>query len=82
MAGGRAVCGGIGGPSGRPVACSSLALWPARDDMEDLYGDPLAMWRTWAGDVTGHAIDCGHHTAEEAPHELAKSLLSFLQSVR
>ncbi|WP_347696974.1 hypothetical protein [Nonomuraea sp. B12E4] len=50
--------------------------------MEDLYGDPLAMWRTWAGDVTGHAIDCGHHTAEEAPHELAKSLLSFLQSVR
>ena len=25
-----------------------------RDDLEDLYGDPLAIWRAWAPDLRGH----------------------------
>ena len=29
--------------------------------MEDLYGDPLAIWRDWADDVHGQSVDCGHH---------------------
>ncbi|MBB5132428.1 haloacetate dehalogenase [Thermocatellispora tengchongensis] len=66
--------------AGRRVTCPALFLWSARDDMEDLYGDPLAIWRTWVDDVTGHPIDSGHHVAEEAPEELAKSLLAFLRS--
>jgi haloacetate dehalogenase len=45
--------------------------------MEDLYGDPLAIWRDWAEDVDGHSIDCGHHIAEEAPAELASDLAKF-----
>ncbi|RSN14380.1 alpha/beta hydrolase [Nonomuraea sp. WAC 01424] len=64
--------------AGRRLTCPTLFLWAARDDMEDLYGDPLAIWRTWAGDVTGHPIDSGHHMAEEAPDELAAALLTFL----
>jgi haloacetate dehalogenase len=45
--------------------------------MEDLYGDPLAIWRDWAGDVRGQSVDCGHHIAEEAPAELAALLAAF-----
>lgn len=55
-----------------------LVLWSTRDDLEDLYGDPLVIWRTWAEDVTGHGIDSGHHIAEQAPSELAAALGDFL----
>ncbi|WP_049569052.1 alpha/beta fold hydrolase [Nonomuraea sp. SBT364] len=65
--------------AGRRLTCPTLFLWAAKDDMEDLYGDPLAIWRTWADDVTGYAIDSGHHLAEEAPEQLAAALLAFLR---
>jgi haloacetate dehalogenase len=63
--------------AGRRIGCPMLFLWAARDDLEDLYGDPLAIWRDWADDVRGHSLDCGHHLAEEAPGELAASLAGF-----
>jgi len=63
--------------AGRRIGCPVLFLWAARDDLEDLYGDPLAIWRDWADDVRGQRIDCGHHIAEEAPHELATLLAGF-----
>jgi len=63
--------------AGRRIACPLLFLWAARDDMEDLYGDPLEIWRDWADDVRGLSIDCGHHIAEEAPDELAGLLAAF-----
>jgi haloacetate dehalogenase len=46
--------------------------------MEDLYGDVLGVWHPWAGDLRGHALDCGHHMSEEAPEELATVLHAFL----
>ena len=50
-------------------------LWAARDDLEELYGDVLAVWRGWADDLRGgRALDCGHHLSEEAPQELAAEL--------
>jgi haloacetate dehalogenase len=64
--------------AGRRVGQPLLALWSTRDDLEDLYGDPLAIWRNWADDVTGHGIDSGHHVAEQAPDELAAALGTFL----
>jgi haloacetate dehalogenase len=48
-----------------------------RDDLEDLYGDPLVIWRDWADDVRGHSIDSAHHMAEEAPDVLAAALGEF-----
>jgi len=63
--------------AGRRISCPVLFLWAARDDMEDLYADPLAIWRDWADDVRGQSIDCGHHIAEEAPAELAAHLTEF-----
>jgi haloacetate dehalogenase len=65
--------------AGRRVACPTLVLWALRDDLEYLYGDPLAIWRAWADDLRGGSIDCGHHMAEEAPDELAARLRAFLR---
>ena len=64
--------------AGRRVVCPTLVLWAAHDDMEDLYGDPLAVWRPWAEDLRGARLDSGHHMAEEAPEELATELRAFL----
>jgi haloacetate dehalogenase len=64
--------------AGRTVQCPTLVLWSTRDDMEDLYGDPLAVWRSWAGDVRGEPIDSGHHVAEENPEAVVTALHRFL----
>ncbi|MFD9739350.1 alpha/beta fold hydrolase, partial [Umezawaea sp. NPDC059074] len=63
--------------AGVRIECPTLALWSLRDDLEDLYGDPLAIWRDWAPGVRGHGIDSGHHMAEEAPDDLATTLAEF-----
>ncbi len=63
--------------AGHRVRSPLLVLWSKRDDLEDLYGDPLMIWRSWAGDVRGHSIDSGHHVAEEAPEALAAALGDF-----
>jgi haloacetate dehalogenase len=64
--------------AGRTIGCPVLVGWSTRDDMEELYGDVVDIWRAWAGDARGVAIDSGHHVAEEAPDELADVLLDFL----
>jgi haloacetate dehalogenase len=66
--------------AGRKLACPVLVIWASRDDMQRLYGDPVAVWRGWAADVTGRPIDSGHHIAEEAPAELAAALTGLLQT--
>ncbi len=64
--------------AGRRVACPTLVAWSTADDMQDLYGDVLAVWRPWTSDLRGVAITSGHHMAEEAPGELAAALTAFL----
>jgi haloacetate dehalogenase len=65
--------------AGRQIMCPMLLLWATRDDLEDIYGDPLAVWRPWvAGPLRGAPIDSGHHQAEEAPEAVARELLGFL----
>ena len=66
--------------AGRRVGCPTLVGWSTRDDLEDLYGDPVAIWRAWAGDVRGCRIESGHHMAEEAPEALAAALAEFLSA--
>jgi haloacetate dehalogenase len=63
--------------AGRRVSCPTLFLWSTRDDLEDLYEDPLAIWRRWADDLRGMGIDSGHHIGEDAPEELAAALVEF-----
>jgi haloacetate dehalogenase len=66
--------------AGRRIACPVLFLASIHDDMEELYGDPVAIWRDWADDVRGGRIDSGHHMPEEAPEQVADALRGFLGS--
>lgn len=68
--------------AGRRIACPLLALWAKQDDLEDLYGDPLAVWRAWADDVRGRGLACGHYLAEEAPDEVYAELHGFFTEGR
>jgi haloacetate dehalogenase len=64
--------------AGRRITCPLLVVWALRDDMEDLYGDPVAVWQPWATEVSGLSLDSGHHIAEEAPEELASAIRRFV----
>ena len=50
----------------RKIDCPLLVLWAAKGILPKLY-DPLEVWRGWADDVRGQAIDSGHYLAEERP---------------
>jgi haloacetate dehalogenase len=62
----------------RRIQCPVLALWAGRDELGDWFDVP-AVWREWADDVQGRALDCGHFLAEERPDEVAKELLAFFR---
>ena len=66
----------------RRIECPVLVLWSERDDLEDLHGDPRAIWREWADEVTGQSIDSGHHMAEQAPEAVAGSVADFVTGQR
>ncbi|WIX91803.1 alpha/beta hydrolase [Amycolatopsis sp. DG1A-15b] len=68
--------------AGRRITCPTLVLWSRDDDMEDLYGDVLAVWRPWTADLRGHAIESGHHVAEENPEALATALSGFFGGIQ
>jgi haloacetate dehalogenase len=64
--------------AGKRVVCPTLVLWSLRDDLEELFGDVMEVWRPWTTLCGGRGLDCGHHMAEEAPKELADALMHFL----
>ncbi len=64
--------------AGRKITVPMLALWGANGLPRDL--DPLAVWRRWATNVRGTAIDCGHFLCEEAPAATAQALSEFFTS--
>jgi haloacetate dehalogenase len=66
--------------AGRRVRCPTLIAWSVHDDLEELWGDPVPIWREWADDVRGATIDSGHHMAEEAPEQLAAVLGDFFSA--
>jgi haloacetate dehalogenase len=67
--------------AGRQITCPTMSLWSLRDDMEQLYGDPLEIWKPWCPQIIGHGIDSGHHVAEEAPQATADALAGFWREV-
>ncbi|MCA0003661.1 MULTISPECIES: alpha/beta fold hydrolase [unclassified Mesorhizobium] len=65
---------------GRRIACAVLALWSGQGALAEWYageGGPLALWRGWAGDLRGHAVQDGHFFPEEAPAQTAAELSAF-----
>src|SRR4051812_9660768 len=67
--------------AGRRIACPVLVLWAARAALPRFYADVLEVWRPWAPDVRGRAIDAGHFLAEDRPGETAAELRTFLAGV-
>jgi haloacetate dehalogenase len=63
--------------NGTHIRCPALALWGGRGFVGRHY-DVLAVWREYADDVNGTAIDCGHFLAEEAPEPTLTALTDFL----
>ena len=63
---------------GRIITCPTLVLWSATGAVGHWY-DPLDIWKIWASDVRGDAIDAGHFLPEEAPAETLRHLLAFLK---
>lgn len=67
--------------AGRTIACPTLVAWSIHDDMEQLYGNPAEIWRSWvAGDLRTARIDSGHHMAEDNPEQLTAELAAFLSA--
>jgi haloacetate dehalogenase len=66
---------------GHKITCPTLVAWSVHDDLEELYGDPAAIWRDWI-DAPIHTarVDSGHHMAEDNPEQLAEVLATFLAS--
>ncbi|MFB6813890.1 alpha/beta fold hydrolase [Streptomyces sp. NPDC056347] len=62
--------------TGRRIEAPLLALWGKRSHTER-HHDVLAVWRAWAHEVRGGALDCGHFLPEEAPAETYAELRSF-----
>jgi haloacetate dehalogenase len=65
--------------SGRRIACPVLALW-GKGLLDAWYaedGGPLGLWRRWADDVQGGALEAGHFFPEEIPDETADALQRF-----
>jgi haloacetate dehalogenase len=61
--------------TGHKVACPLLVLWGARSHTGTVHGDVLGVWRDYAGETSGGAIDCGHYVPEEAPEETLARLM-------
>jgi len=70
--------------AGRRIQCPALVLWSAKGGLEKWYrdaGGPLELWREWADDVTGRAIDGGHFFPEEKPQEVGAALSRFFAGI-
>lgn len=64
--------------AGRKISAPVLALWSAHGPLDSWYAEgPLALWRDWADDVRGYALEGGHFFAEAAPEPTTKALFGF-----
>jgi haloacetate dehalogenase len=62
---------------GALIDCPVLVLWGTRGALEPLYGDVLAVWRSWARDVGGRGVNASHFLVEDRPEEVAAELGAF-----
>lgn len=67
--------------AGRRIACPVLVLWAGRGGLPIFYGDVLEVWRPWAPDLRGEALDASHFLAEDRPEDTASRLLAFLADI-
>jgi len=70
--------------NGRRITSPLLVLWSGRGALSDWYGaaGPLVLWREWADNVEGRAVDAGHFFPEEVSDETADALMRFFLAER
>jgi haloacetate dehalogenase len=68
--------------AGRTIGCPMLCVVGSGGDIEELFGDPLPIWKAWADDVRVVSIDSGPYIAEEKPDALVAALTDFLVDPR
>jgi haloacetate dehalogenase len=71
--------------AGRRIGCPVLVVWSRSGPLGSWYtdvGGPLGIWRQWAADVRGSAVDAGHFFPEEAPMLTARALEELLSWLR
>lgn len=64
--------------AGRRIAAPMLVLWQEPGGTPAPF-DPLAIWRGWADDVTGHSLDAGHFLPEERPAEVTTEIRQLVE---
>jgi len=65
--------------AGRKLQCPVSVLWPKRKTASG--SSPIDIWRRWADDVSGYAVDGGHLLPEFSPDAVIEHLLPFLARV-
>jgi haloacetate dehalogenase len=66
---------------GRRIARPMLVLWSAKGPLNSWYdkeGGPVGLWKTFADQIEGEAVDGGHFFPEELPQQTAEALADFL----
>lgn len=65
----------------RRITMPLLVLWGGRGQVGAWY-DVLEVWRPWADDLRGQAIDAGHFLPEENPDATYAALHAFFKETR
>ena len=60
----------------KKIQCPLLVLWGEKGFIQCTY-DVLDVWKEYANDVEGKALDSGHFMPEEVPETVSKELKSF-----
>ena len=66
--------------AGKQIGCAVLVLWGAHGGLPHVYPDVLEVWRRWAPDAHGRALDATHFLAEDQPEAVATELRTFLRA--
>jgi haloacetate dehalogenase len=62
----------------RTIACPVLALWGSDGALPRFYDDPLDLWRVYAPQITGRAVqNASHFLVEDLPGVVVEELLAF-----
>ena len=64
--------------TGLKISCPMLILW-GKSGIPSKGSSPLDIWKNWADNVQGQAVNSGHFLAEENPEETLKLTLPFLK---
>ena len=62
----------------RKIRSPVLVMWSSQGPLDSWYAEgPVRLWRDWADDVRGYALEGGHFFPEAAPGPTAETLRRF-----